>query len=83
MSLNEIIEQLPKLTTEEKEKLREVLDSELSWTQEEEQAIAEGIGFSCRRSEHKLGRTRPENTRETRLEVVIGRESNDHSQSLA
>jgi hypothetical protein len=44
MSLNEIIEQLPKLTTEEKEKLREVLDSELSWTEEEEQAIDEGIG---------------------------------------
>jgi hypothetical protein len=44
MSLNEIIEQLPKLTTEEKRQLREVLDSELSWTEEEEQAIDEGIG---------------------------------------
>ncbi|MBV8277189.1 MAG: hypothetical protein JO170_18290 [Verrucomicrobia bacterium] len=44
MSIKEIFEELPKLTTEEKRQLREVLDSELSWTAEEEQAIEEGIG---------------------------------------
>jgi len=44
MSIKEILEELPKLTTEEKKQLREVLDSELSWTEEEEQAIDEGIG---------------------------------------
>jgi hypothetical protein len=44
MSFEEILEELPKLTTEEKRQLRELLDSELSWTEEEEQAIDEGIG---------------------------------------
>ena len=43
MSLDEILEELPKLTTEEKIRLREQLDSELSWTEEEERAIEEGI----------------------------------------
>jgi hypothetical protein len=44
MSFNEILEELPKLTTEEKKQLRDLLDSELSWTEEEEQVINEGIG---------------------------------------
>ena len=44
MSFDEILDELPKLTTEEKKRLRELLDSELSWTEEEEQAIEEGIG---------------------------------------
>jgi hypothetical protein len=44
MSIKEILEELPKLTTEEKKQLRDLLDSELAWTQEEEQAIDEGIG---------------------------------------
>jgi len=43
MSFDEILEELPKLTTEEKKRLRELLDAELSWTEEEEQAIEEGI----------------------------------------
>jgi len=43
MSFDEILEELPKLTTEEKKRLRELLDSELSWTEEEEQAIEEGL----------------------------------------
>ena len=43
MSFDEILEALPKLTTEEKKRLRELLDSELSWTEEEEQAIEEGL----------------------------------------
>ena len=43
MSFDKILEELPKLTTEEKKQLRELLDSELAWTQEEEQAIEEGI----------------------------------------
>ena len=43
MSFDKILEELPKLTREEKKQLRELLDSELSWT-EEEQAIEEGIG---------------------------------------
>jgi hypothetical protein len=42
MSFEEIVEELPKLTAEEKERLRQLLNSELSWT-EEEQAIDEGI----------------------------------------
>ena len=42
MSFDEILEELPKLTTEEKKRLRELLDSELSWA-EEEQAIEEGL----------------------------------------
>jgi len=42
MSFDKILEELPKLTREEKKQLRELLDSELSWT-EEEQAIEEGI----------------------------------------
>ena len=44
MSFDEILEELPKLTREEKKQLRELLDSELSWTEEEEQTIEEGIG---------------------------------------
>ena len=44
MSFDKILDELPKLTTEEKRQLRDVLDSELSWTEEEEQAIDEGIG---------------------------------------
>ena len=44
MTIKEILEELPKLTMEEKKQLREVLDSELSWMEEEEQAIDEGIG---------------------------------------
>jgi hypothetical protein len=45
MSFDKILEELPKPTTEEKKQLRELLlDSELSWTEEEEQAIEEGIG---------------------------------------
>jgi len=44
MSIKEILEELPKLTTEEKRQLRDVLDSELSWTEEEEQVIDDGIG---------------------------------------
>jgi len=43
MSFDEILEELPKLTTEEKKRLRELLNSELSWAEEEEQAIDEGI----------------------------------------
>jgi hypothetical protein len=44
MSFDEILEELPKLTTEEKKRLRELLDSEPSWTEEEEeQAIEEGL----------------------------------------
>jgi hypothetical protein len=43
MSFEEIVEKLPKLTVEEKERLRQLLDSELSWTEAEEQAIDEGI----------------------------------------
>jgi hypothetical protein len=43
MSFEEIAEELPKLTTEEKERLRQFLNTELSWTEEEEQAIDEGI----------------------------------------
>jgi hypothetical protein len=43
MSFEEIVEELPKLTTEEKERLRQLLNTELSWTEEEEQAIDEGI----------------------------------------
>jgi hypothetical protein len=39
----EIVEELPKLTIEEKERLRQLLNSELSWTEEEEQAIDEAI----------------------------------------
>jgi len=44
MSFDKILEELPKLTREEKKQLRELLDSELSWTEEEEQAVEEGIG---------------------------------------
>ena len=43
MSFEEIVEELPKLTADEKERLRQLLDSELSWTEAEEQAIDEGI----------------------------------------
>ncbi len=43
MSFDEILEELPKLTTEEKKRLRELLDSELSWAEEEEQAIEDGL----------------------------------------
>ena len=43
MSFDKILEELPKLTREEKKQLRELLDSELSWTEEEEQAIEEGL----------------------------------------
>jgi hypothetical protein len=43
MSFEKILEELPKLTTEEKKQLRELLDSQLSWTEEEEQAIEDGI----------------------------------------
>ena len=43
MSFEEILEELPKLTSEEKRRLRDLLDSELLWTEEEEQAIEEGI----------------------------------------
>ena len=39
MSFEEIIEELPKLTADEKERLRQLLDFELSWTESEEQAI--------------------------------------------
>jgi hypothetical protein len=71
------------LPTEEKKRLRELLDSELSWTEEEEQAIEEGIRSREEGAKHQLGGTRPANTRETRLEIVIGRESNHNSKSLA
>ena len=43
MSFEEILEELPKLTSEEKRRLRDLLDSELLWTEEEEQAIEEGL----------------------------------------
>jgi hypothetical protein len=43
MSFEEIIEELPKLTADEKERLRQLLDFELSWTESEEQAIDDGI----------------------------------------
>jgi hypothetical protein len=43
MSFEEIVEELPKLRTEEKERLCQLLNTELSWTEEEEQAIDEGI----------------------------------------
>jgi hypothetical protein len=43
MSFEEIVEELPKLTTEERERLRQLLNTELSWTEEEEQAIDEGF----------------------------------------
>jgi hypothetical protein len=43
MSFDKILEELPNLTPEEKKQLRELLDSELSWTEEEEQAIEEGM----------------------------------------
>ena len=43
MSFEEILEELPKLTSEEKRRLRDLLDSELPWTSEEEQAIEERI----------------------------------------
>ena len=43
MSFEEILDELPKLTVEEKKQLRDVLDAELPWTEEEEQAIGEGI----------------------------------------
>jgi hypothetical protein len=43
MSFEEIIEELPKLRADEKERLRRLLDSELSWTEAEEQTIDEGI----------------------------------------
>jgi hypothetical protein len=44
MSFDQILQELPKLTTEEKKRLRELLDSELLWTEEEEeQAIEEGL----------------------------------------
>jgi hypothetical protein len=39
----EILEELPKLTADEKERLRQLLDYQLSWTEAEEQAIDEGI----------------------------------------
>jgi hypothetical protein len=55
MSFDEILEELPKLTREEKKQLRELLDSELSWT-EEEQAIEEGIG-SCEEGQASAGRS--------------------------
>jgi hypothetical protein len=38
MSFEEIVEELPKLTADEKERFRQLLDSELSWTEAEEQA---------------------------------------------
>ena len=44
MGFGKILEELPKLTTEEKKRLRDLLDSELLWREEEEQAIEEGIG---------------------------------------
>ena len=43
MSFEEILEELPKLTADEKERLRQLLDYQLSWTEAEEQAIDEGI----------------------------------------
>ena len=43
MSFEEILEELPKLTSEEERRLRDLLDSELLWTEEEEQAIEEGL----------------------------------------
>ena len=43
MSFDQILEELPKLTAEEKRKLRDLLDSELSWAPEEEDVIEEGI----------------------------------------
>jgi hypothetical protein len=43
MSFEEILEELPKLTVDEKERLRQLLDYQLSWTEAEEQAIDEGI----------------------------------------
>jgi hypothetical protein len=43
MSFEEILEELPKLTADEKERLRQLLDYQLSWTEAEEQAIGEGI----------------------------------------
>ena len=43
MSFEEILEELPKLTADEKERLRQLLDYQLSWTETEEQAIDEGI----------------------------------------
>jgi hypothetical protein len=43
MSFDQILEELPKLTAEEKRQLRDLLDSELSWTPEEEDIIEEGI----------------------------------------
>ena len=39
MSFEEIVEELPRLTADEKERLRQLLDFELSWTEAEEQAI--------------------------------------------
>jgi hypothetical protein len=43
MSFEEIVEELPRLTADEKQRLRQLLDFELSWTEAEEQAIDEGI----------------------------------------
>lgn len=43
MSLDQILEELPKLTADEKKRLWSVLESELSWSVEEEQVIEEGV----------------------------------------
>jgi hypothetical protein len=43
MSLDQILEELPKLTADEKKSLWSVLESELSWSVEEEHVIEEGI----------------------------------------
>jgi hypothetical protein len=43
MSFEEILEELPKPTADEKERLCQLLDYQLSWTEAEEQAVDEGI----------------------------------------
>ncbi len=42
MSFEEIVEDLSRLTAEEKEHVRQLLESELSWAEAEEHAIEEG-----------------------------------------
>jgi hypothetical protein len=60
MSFEEIVEELPKLTTEEKERLRQLLNTELSWTEEEEQAINEGF-VPAKRQLARLGKSSIDN----------------------
>jgi|GEM_PF-6012617 len=51
MSFDQILEELPNLTAEEKGCLWNVLESELSWAEEEEQILEEGL---CSRREEPM-----------------------------